>query len=55
MLNGSGRRLDAFRSLALSALYWPWFLNVNRLNQPPLFRLRAATRYFLDALKRGGE
>jgi glycosyltransferase involved in cell wall biosynthesis len=51
ILNGSGRHAEAFRALTLSALCRPWFGNANRLNQPSFFRLRAAVRYSLDALK----
>jgi len=52
MFNGAGRRVEAFRSLAASAICWPWYLRPERLNQPALFRLRAAVRYFVDGLHR---
>jgi glycosyltransferase involved in cell wall biosynthesis len=39
------RRLPALRDLAVSLLLWPWFPNHDRLNEPLLFRVRAALTF----------
>ena len=46
-----GRRGRAIRDLLHSLLLWPWFPHPDRLNEPPLFRLRGLLRFLLN--KRG--
>lgn len=41
------RRAAAIRDLLFSLLLWPWFPQPSRLNEPPLFRLRALARFVL--------
>jgi len=40
-----GRRLAAFREMLASMLIWPFYRDVDGVNEPPLFRLRSLFRF----------
>jgi glycosyltransferase involved in cell wall biosynthesis len=48
MYQASGRRARALGDLILSILLWPCFFETQRLNEPPLFRLRASARFVME-------
>jgi len=48
-----GRRAAALRYIAASLALWPFWLNAAKLNEPPLFRLRALVHFLLRGRQAG--
>ena len=49
-----GRRGESIKEMLLSLCWWPCFLNPDRLNEPPLFRLRSLMRFAAKSNPRKG-
>ncbi len=52
MFHDEGRSRHAVGQILRSMLCWPIFLRLSDLNEPPLFRLRAARRFLWCALRK---